>query len=67
MINIFEHTNYREYLKAYFGERRKKDKKFSHRWLAQKLDLATSNFIMLKFEFIYIIVCTSLQVKGYYL
>lgn len=47
MINIFEHTNYREYLKAYFGERRKKDKKFSHRWLAQKLDLATSNFIML--------------------
>jgi len=47
MINIFTYTNYREYLKDYFSERKKHDPKFSHRWLAQKLELATSNFIML--------------------
>ena len=47
MVNIFEYTDYREYLKSYFAERKKKDPKFSHRWLSQKLDLATSNFIML--------------------
>jgi uncharacterized protein (TIGR02147 family) len=47
MVNIFEYTDYREYLKVYFAERKKKDPKFSHRWLAQKMDLATSNFIML--------------------
>lgn len=47
MVNIFEFTDYREYLKAYFAERKKIDPKFSHRWLSQRLDLATSNFIML--------------------
>ena len=47
MVNIFEYTDYREYLKAYFAERKRKDSKFSHRWLSYKLDLATSNFIML--------------------
>ncbi len=47
MVNIFEFTDYREYLKVYFSDRKKKDPKFSHRWLAQKLELATSNFIML--------------------
>ena len=47
MVNIFKYTDYRKYLKAYFADRKKKDSRFSHRWLAQKLELATSNFIML--------------------
>jgi uncharacterized protein (TIGR02147 family) len=47
MVNIFEYTDFREYLKAYFKDRKIADPKFSHRWLAGRLDLATSNFIML--------------------
>lgn len=47
MPNIFEFTDYRKYLKAYFDERKAKDPKFSHRFLARQLDLATSNFILL--------------------
>jgi uncharacterized protein (TIGR02147 family) len=47
MVNVFEFTDYREYLKAYFEDRKKTDGKFSHRWLARRLDLSTSNFIML--------------------
>jgi uncharacterized protein (TIGR02147 family) len=47
MVNIFEFTDFREYLKAYFKDRKKADPKFSHRWLAGRLDLATSNFVML--------------------
>jgi uncharacterized protein (TIGR02147 family) len=47
MVKIFEFTDYRKYLKAYFKDRKKTDSKFSHRWLACRLDLSTSNFIML--------------------
>jgi uncharacterized protein (TIGR02147 family) len=47
MINIFDYTDYRLYLRTYFDERKKTDASFSHRWLAQRLELATSNFIML--------------------
>jgi uncharacterized protein (TIGR02147 family) len=47
MPNIFEFTDYRKYLKAYFDERKASDPKFSHRFLARRLDLSTSNFIML--------------------
>jgi uncharacterized protein (TIGR02147 family) len=47
MVNIFEFTDFRDYLKAYFEDRKKVDPKFSHRWLAGRLDLSTSNFIML--------------------
>jgi uncharacterized protein (TIGR02147 family) len=47
MVNIFEFTDFREYLKAYFKDRKKSDPKFSHRWLAMRLELATSNFILL--------------------
>jgi uncharacterized protein (TIGR02147 family) len=47
MVNIFEFTDFRDYLKAYFEDRKKADPKFSHRWLAGRLDLSTSNFIML--------------------
>ena len=47
MVAIFEFTDYREYLKAYFSDRKKREPKFSHRWLGRRLDLATSNFILL--------------------
>jgi uncharacterized protein (TIGR02147 family) len=47
MANIFDYTDYRLYLRTYFDERKKKDPSFSHRWLARRLELATSNFIML--------------------
>ena len=47
MVNIFEFTDHRTYLKAYFEARKESEPKFSHRWLAQRLDLSTSNFIML--------------------
>jgi uncharacterized protein (TIGR02147 family) len=47
MDSIFEYTDYREYLRDYFLKRKKIDSKFSHRWLARKLDLSTSNFILL--------------------
>jgi uncharacterized protein (TIGR02147 family) len=47
MVNLFDHTDYRLYLRAYFAERKEKDAAFSHRWLAQRLELATSNFILL--------------------
>ena len=47
MVNIFEFTDFREYLRTYFANRKRIDPKFSHRWLASRLDLSTSNFIML--------------------
>jgi uncharacterized protein (TIGR02147 family) len=47
MVTIFDFTDYRAYLKAYFIDRKERDKSFSHRWLARRLELATSNFIML--------------------
>ena len=30
MVNIFEHTDYRAYLKAVFEDKKKSDPKFSH-------------------------------------
>lgn len=47
MINVFAYTDFRHYLKDYFSDRKKNDPRFSHRWLARKLELATSNFILL--------------------
>jgi uncharacterized protein (TIGR02147 family) len=47
MVNVFDFIDYREYLKAYFEDRKASDPKFSHRWLAGRLDLSTSNFILL--------------------
>ena len=47
MIDIFDFIDYREYLKAYFTDRKSRDARFSHRWLAQRLNLSTSNFILL--------------------
>lgn len=47
MVRIYEHINYREYLKAYFNDRKKRDTKFSHRFLARKLGLVSPTFMML--------------------
>jgi uncharacterized protein (TIGR02147 family) len=47
MKNIFEYTNYREYLKDFFEESKKSDRLFSHRYLAERLGLSTPNLIML--------------------
>lgn len=47
MINIYEYTNFRDYLKDYFEEAKKDEPNFSHRYLAQKLDLSTPNLILL--------------------
>jgi uncharacterized protein (TIGR02147 family) len=46
-INIYHYTDYREYLKAYFTQRKKIDPKFSHRYLSRRLGLDSPNFIML--------------------
>jgi hypothetical protein len=46
-INIYRYTDYREYLKAYFSERKRNDTKFSHRYLSRRLGLASPNFIMM--------------------
>lgn len=47
MPNVFEYTNFREYLKDYFDEAKKENPNFSHRWLSQQLGLSTPNLIML--------------------
>jgi uncharacterized protein (TIGR02147 family) len=46
-INIYEYTNFREYLKAFFAKSKKEEPDFSHRYLAQKLDLSTPNLVLL--------------------
>lgn len=46
-INVYQYTDYREYLKAYFENRKKNDPKFSHRYLARRLGLSAPNFIMM--------------------
>ncbi len=47
MVRVYEYVNYREYLKAYFQDRKARDPKFSHRFLARKLDLVSPTFMML--------------------
>lgn len=47
MKKLYEYIHYREYLKDYFEDRKKRDAKFSHRFLARHLGLAAPNFMML--------------------
>jgi uncharacterized protein (TIGR02147 family) len=47
MKNIFEYTNFREYLADFFEESKKTDSLFSHRYLASRLGLSTPNLIWL--------------------
>jgi uncharacterized protein (TIGR02147 family) len=46
-ISVYQFTDYRQYIKAYFDERKKNDPKFSHRYLSRRLGLASPNFIMM--------------------
>ena len=47
MIDIFEYTDYRKYLRDLFNEKKRNNPAFSHRMLARKLGLSTSNYVML--------------------
>jgi uncharacterized protein (TIGR02147 family) len=47
MKQIFEYTNFREYLSDFYEESKKTDPSFSHRYLAARLDLSTPNLIWL--------------------
>ena len=44
---IFEYIDYRHYLRDFFDEKKSQNPSFSHRVLAQKLGLSTSNYVML--------------------
>jgi uncharacterized protein (TIGR02147 family) len=46
-INVYQYTDYRQYFKAYFDDRKKNDSKFSHRYLSRRLGLTSPNFIMM--------------------
>ncbi len=45
--NIFEYSDFREYLKDVFKEQKKLNHSFSHRFAASRLGLSTSNFLWL--------------------
>jgi uncharacterized protein (TIGR02147 family) len=45
--SIFQFICYQDYLKEYFGVRKKTDPKFSHRFLSKRLGLSSPNFIMM--------------------
>ena len=47
MISIFDYTNYHEYLRDAFEERKKALPCFSHRYLSAKLGLSSSNHVLL--------------------
>jgi uncharacterized protein (TIGR02147 family) len=47
MVNIYEYTDFRDYLKAFIADAKSRNPVFSHRFLAQKLGLATPNLILL--------------------
>jgi uncharacterized protein (TIGR02147 family) len=47
MANIYEYTDFREYLKAFIADAKTRNPSFSHRYLAGKLGLSTPNLILL--------------------
>jgi len=47
MVDIFEHTCHRKYLKEYFNAKKAANPNFSHRYLCTRLGLKTSNLLML--------------------
>lgn len=47
MESAYKFLNYREYLTAMFSERKQMARKFSHRYLAQRLGLSSPTFMML--------------------
>jgi uncharacterized protein (TIGR02147 family) len=47
MIDVYEYADFRDYLKDYLADAKKRSPAFSHRFLAQKLGLSTPNLILL--------------------
>lgn len=47
MTSIFEHTDYRQYLRDFLAEKKSQDAKWTHRMVCTSLGLRTSNFILL--------------------
>lgn len=45
MTNLFEHENYREYLRQYYIEQKSLKKSFSYRIFSQKAGISTSSFL----------------------
>lgn len=44
MVDIYQYSDYRRYLNDYYLEQKKLDKKFSHRYFAQKIGLSSSGY-----------------------
>jgi len=47
MPNVYQYTDYREYLKTYFAEQKANGSGFSHRSLCRRLGLTSPNFILM--------------------
>jgi uncharacterized protein (TIGR02147 family) len=47
MVNIYDYTNFREYLKDSFEDSKKRNNFFSHRFMAEHLGLSTPNLVLL--------------------
>ncbi len=46
MISIFDYLNYREYIRDLYDETKRKKPHFSHRFLAERLELGSSGYIL---------------------
>ena len=46
-LSVYAYSDFRQYLKDFFDQEKKRDPKFSHRYFAGRLGLAASNFILL--------------------
>jgi len=47
MTCIFEHTDYRQYLRDFLAEKKAQDASWTHRMVCTSLGLRTSNFMLL--------------------
>ncbi len=46
MISIFDYIDYRHFLKELFEKKKEEDKKFSHRYFANRLELGSSGYML---------------------
>ncbi|MBL8028263.1 MAG: TIGR02147 family protein [Fibrobacteres bacterium] len=46
-LSVFEYTDFRLFLRAFYDAEKLRNPKFSHRFIANKLALSTSNFLLL--------------------
>ncbi len=45
MVEIFEYLNYREFLKDYISEKRKRDRAFTHRAILAKMGVSSTGYL----------------------